>query len=75
MAKLIRNAFIKPGSHSNLMLDSMTGITVGNTVAIGPKYNAVVEMFLPFNQIRVHLLPLSAPGPYELIYRKGTTVA
>jgi hypothetical protein len=75
MATLIRNGFIKPGSHSNLMLDSTTGIIVGNTVAIGTKYNAVVEMFLPFNQIRVRVLPLAAPGPYGLIYRKGVTVA
>jgi hypothetical protein len=75
MATLIRNGFIKPGSHSNLMLDSTTGLTVGQTIAVGAKYSAVIEMFLPWNQIRVRLLPLAAPGAFGLIYRKGVTVA
>jgi hypothetical protein len=77
MATLIRNEFIRggPGSHSNLMVNSMTGLTVGNTVAIAPKYSAVIEAFLPFNQIKVRLLPLAAPGSYELIFRRGVTVA
>jgi hypothetical protein len=75
MATLIRNGFIKPGSYSNLMLDSSAGLTVGQTVAVGPKYSGKILMFLPFNQIRVRVLPLPAPGSYGLIYRKGITVA
>ena len=57
------------------MLDSATGLIIGNTVAIGPKYNAVIEASLPFNQIKVKLLPLAAPGSFELIFRRGVTVA
>jgi hypothetical protein len=72
---IIRNAWIRPGSHSNLKLDTTAGLTVGSTVAVGPKYNAVIEMFLPYNQIRVRTLPLAAPGSFGLIFRKGVTVA
>jgi hypothetical protein len=75
MATLIRNGFIRPGSHTNLKLDSTTGLTIGQTVAVGPKYNAVIQMFLPWNQIRVRVLALAAPGSFGLIYRKGVTVA
>jgi hypothetical protein len=75
MATLIRNAFHGgPGSHTNLMVDSMTGLTMGNTVAIGTKYTGLIEAFLPFNQIKVRLNPMAAPGTFGLILRTGLTV-
>jgi hypothetical protein len=75
MATLVKNAFHGgPGSHCNLCLDAQTGIVIGTQVAIGTKYTAIPEAFLPNNKVKVRMNSLASPGSFGLILRKGSLV-
>jgi hypothetical protein len=78
MATTVRPAFQSgQWGHFNIALDSLTGITVNTSVAlgIGSGNFATVERFLPNNKIEVRMMPRTTPGSIGPILKKGSTVS
>jgi hypothetical protein len=76
MATTVRDAFIDgPGSHVNLALNAMTGITINTSVTVGPRLFGTVEAFLPNANIRVRMIRQGAVGTFQPILRRGASVS
>jgi hypothetical protein len=75
MATLVKNAFHSgPGSHCNLWLDSVSGLSLGSVITVGNKYTAIIEALLPFNTVKVRMTYMAAPGTVGTILRTGASV-